>query len=371
MNRNPLPLAQVKGWFMKMIQQAILPTCKNMKWSTVCYLGIGAESLILLPLQHLFGARWCPVSACLCRSTHPHMADTAVFYLPICPSFLTKRTSVWWGCSKPITTIYGPLPSLLYTSQWPYIFRQMRLKEKTAGNSGKALTFPDKGQRHCLVPPSFFFLLVVIARAAASIMGPWEKGQKNHKVVFHPWTSLSAWTNIVQQVNITCKITKPKTNKQTTTTKKNLHPLAFKPLWVINRLLLLASESFPGGSAGKEFTCNAGDLGLIPGLGRSPGEGKGYPLQYFGRENSMDYPWGHKELDTTEWLSLHFHLRALFFFCHIFGASLVAQTVKRLPTMREIRIQSLGWEDPLEKEMATHSSTLAWKIPWMEEPSRV
>ena len=48
-----------------------------------------------------------------------------------------------------------------------------------------------------------------------------------------------------------------------------------------------------------------------------------------------------------------------------------AQTVKCLPTMREIRVQSLDWEDPLEKEMATHASTLAWKIPWMEELSRV
>ena len=47
-------------------------------------------------------------------------------------------------------------------------------------------------------------------------------------------------------------------------------------------------------------------------------------------------------------------------------ASLVAQTVKRLPAMRETRVRSLGWEDLLEKEMATHSSTLAWKIPWTE-----
>ena len=46
----------------------------------------------------------------------------------------------------------------------------------------------------------------------------------------------------------------------------------------------------------------------------------------------------------------------------------MAQTVKRLPTMQETRVQSLGGEDLLEKEMATHSSTLAWKIPWMEEP---
>ena len=48
--------------------------------------------------------------------------------------------------------------------------------------------------------------------------------------------------------------------------------------------------------------------------------------------------------------------------------SLVAQTVKHLPTMRETQVRSLGREDPLEKEMATHSSILAWKIPWTEEP---
>ena len=47
----------------------------------------------------------------------------------------------------------------------------------------------------------------------------------------------------------------------------------------------------------------------------------------------------------------------------------MAQTVKRLSTMRDTGVQSLGWEDPLEKEMAIHSSTLAWKIPWTEEPS--
>ena len=52
-------------------------------------------------------------------------------------------------------------------------------------------------------------------------------------------------------------------------------------------------------------------------------------------------------------------------------SSLVAQTVKCLPAMQETRVRSLGWEDPLEKEMATHSSTLAWKIPWTEEPSRL
>ena len=53
------------------------------------------------------------------------------------------------------------------------------------------------------------------------------------------------------------------------------------------------------------------------------------------------------------------------------GRLKVAQTVKHLPTMRETRVLSLGQEDPLEKEMVAHSSTLAWKISWMEEPGRL
>ena len=61
---------------------------------------------------------------------------------------------------------------------------------------------------------------------------------------------------------------------------------------------------FPGGSAGQESTCNVGDLGSMPGLGRSPGEGKGYPLQYSGLENFMDFmARGLTESDTTEQLS--------------------------------------------------------------------
>ena len=63
-------------------------------------------------------------------------------------------------------------------------------------------------------------------------------------------------------------------------------------------------QGFPGGSAGEECACNAGDMGLIPELGRSHGEGKGYPLQYSGLENSMDSPWGRGESDATERLSL-------------------------------------------------------------------
>ena len=61
---------------------------------------------------------------------------------------------------------------------------------------------------------------------------------------------------------------------------------------------------FPCGLAGKESARNAGDLASIPGSGRSPGEGKGYPLQYSGLENSMDSPWAPKKSDMTERLSL-------------------------------------------------------------------
>ena len=90
---------------------------------------------------------------------------------------------------------------------------------------------------------------------------------------------------------------------------------------------------FPGSLAGKESTCNAGDPGSIPGSGISPGELIGYPVQY-------------------SW------------------ASLVAQTVKNLPAMQETWVRTLGWEDPLEKRKATLSSTMAWRIPWTEEPYR-
>ena len=83
---------------------------------------------------------------------------------------------------------------------------------------------------------------------------------------------------------------------------------------------------FPDSSTGKEFACSSGDPGSIPGLGRSSGEGIGYPLQY-------------------SW------------------ASLVAQLVKNLPAMWETWVRSLGWEDPLKNGKATPSGIPAWKIP--------
>ena len=82
--------------------------------------------------------------------------------------------------------------------------------------------------------------------------------------------------------------------------------------WRMDRLPTPVFLGFPCGSSGKESSCNAGDLGLISGLGRSPGEGKGYPLQYSGLENSMDcivHGVSCKESDTTEQLSLHFIMK--------------------------------------------------------------
>ena len=70
-----------------------------------------------------------------------------------------------------------------------------------------------------------------------------------------------------------------------------------------------------------------------------------------------------KGLDLTECLKTYGWRLVI-----LYRTSLVTQMVKHLPTMRETQVQSLGWEDLLEKEMATHSSILAWKIPWMEEP---
>ena len=126
---------------------------------------------------------------------------------------------------------------------------------------------------------------------------------------------------------------------------------------------------FPGGSEVKASACNAGDLGSISGSGRSPGEGNGNPLQYSCLENPMD--------GGASWATVHgiaksrTRLSDFTFFHYTLLASLVAQMVKSLSAMQETRVWSPGKEDPLEKEMASHSSILAWKIPWTEEPGRL
>ena len=89
-----------------------------------------------------------------------------------------------------------------------------------------------------------------------------------------------------------------------------------KILWRRNRLLSPVFLGFPGGSAGKESVCNAGDLGMIPGLGRSPGEGNVYPLQSSGL-NSMDCIVRGVTKSQTQLSNFHFH------FLHILGAALL------------------------------------------------
>ena len=95
-----------------------------------------------------------------------------------------------------------------------------------------------------------------------------------------------------------------------------------------DRLPTLEFLDFPCGSAGKESACNSGDLGLIPGVGRSPGEEKGYPHQYSGLENSMDSPWGCKELDSTLTFTFSLSSSRLLSFRRIVGRSLLLQEIK-------------------------------------------
>ena len=79
-----------------------------------------------------------------------------------------------------------------------------------------------------------------------------------------------------------------------------------KICWRRDRLLIPVFLGFPCGSVGKESACNGGDLGLIPGLGRSPGEGKGYPLQYSGLENSMDFIAKGSQRVRHDWITFTF-----------------------------------------------------------------
>ena len=115
-----------------------------------------------------------------------------------------------------------------------------------------------------------------------------------------------------------------KTYKWTVSSTSLKRCLTSLVIWKMSSKII---NSFPNSSVGKESTCNAGDPSMIPRSGRSTGEGIGYPLQYS-------------------------------------QASLVTQLVKNLTTRRETWLLSLGWEDPLEKGKATHSSVLAWRILW-------
>ena len=139
-------------------------------------------------------------------------------------------------------------------------------------------------------------------------------------------------------------------------------------------------QGFPGGSVGKESTCNVGDLGSIPGLGRSPGKENGYPLQYSGLENSGLGP--NSQIRLSDF---HFHQTSETSFpvkestCNAgdpgsipgsrrspgngidyplqYSSAFLME--KNPPAMWETCDRSLGWEDHLEEGTATHSSILA------------
>ena len=120
--------------------------------------------------------------------------------------------------------------------------------------------------------------------------------------------------------------------------------------------------SFPGGSDGKESFHNEGDLDSIPGLGRSPEVGHGSPLQYSCLENPMDREaWrATVYVVTKSQTPLSDEAQTQGIWNGFPGGS----AVKNLPVKQETWVQALGWENPLEEDMATHSSILTWRIPW-------
>ena len=139
-------------------------------------------------------------------------------------------------------------------------------------------------------------------------------------------------------------------------------------------------------SAGKESACIVGDLSSIPGLGSSPGEGKGYPFQYSGLENSMDCIVHGVTKSWTQLSNFHVHWYCLGKLGKKLGKARVSELKVSLCVTEDFPggsdgkmsacndgdlglIPGLGGS--LEKERATHSSILAWRIPWMEEPGRL
>ena len=152
-------------------------------------------------------------------------------------------------------------------------------------------------------------------------------GLKQFKPVFlkSQWYSLTDWPSFPLIIVISSKLYK----LVIITFFLDARLAIIKPLegfqritWIFSILGLKQIMGFPDSSVGNKSACNAGDPGLIPGLGRSAGEGIGYPLQCF-------------------------------------GAFLMAQLVKNPPVIWETWVRFLDWEDPLEKGKATHSSILA------------
>ena len=126
----------------------------------------------------------------------------------------------------------------------------------------------------------------------------------------------------------------------------------------------LKTMGFPDSSVDKVSTCNAENSSSIPDSGRSDGGGIGYLLRC---------SWASLVAQLVKNLPamriIQFFKEVFFYFTYYL--LLMAEKVKRLPAIQETRVRALGWEDPLEKEMAIHSSTIAWKIPRTEEPGRL
>ena len=120
---------------------------------------------------------------------------------------------------------------------------------------------------------------------------------------------------------------------------------------------------FLDGPVVKSPSASAGHLGSIPGSGRTSGEGHGNPLQYSCLENPMDR--GAWQATVHGVTRVGQDLASKLLLTTDTRDSLLAQSVKNLPAMPETWVQFLGQEEPLEKEMATHSSILAWRIVWI------
>ena len=129
------------------------------------------------------------------------------------------------------------------------------------------------------------------------------------------------------------------------------------------KLRFSEEEALPDGSDSKETACNAGDPGSIPVSGRSPGEGNGNPLQY----SCLEHP-----MDRGAWWVIVLGVERVWHDLVTMSTNFnwMTQRVRNLPAAQETQetwVWSLGWEDPLEEEMATCSIILAWRIPWTEE----
>ena len=172
-----------------------------------------------------------------------------------------------------------------------------------------------------------FFTLIMKYQKEKVKKKSWKVPTKNNKT--HMLRTIKHWQRKLKMIGRNGKIVHAFRFEELILLKWPYYPKQSTNLtWSLSKSCQLCIHlGFPDSSVGMESTCNAGGPSSIPGSGWSAGEGIGYPLQY-------------------SW------------------ASLMAQLVKNLSSMQDTWVWSLGWEDPLEKGKAIHSSILAWRIPW-------